>query len=534
MNPRPHILANARVSLTMGKLSLYSRLGLFCWGILWTHKLPAQENYVAFELIRENNWQRLVTEDVDGDGARDLIYSHFQPGLGRELHIHRQQPDGNFESNPQRIEIKTEIIAVGFADLRPEPGKELILLANSAVFSLSTALHGYAGNLKPLLEWDLIADIPNQERVPFFDGIEDLNGDGLADLILPGDEVYGVFLGRENEQFELLHRFSTVNDQLTRAQRSRAETDLDARLSINSEEGVVVELQAQTITPYAGFVEDWGAAERPSRSLLRSDNWMPSALTEELNGDGLKDILYLNVAEDGRGQLNILLQSPSGFPSAPSWSGALETQGDLQLGDVNGDGMMDLLRIDGDGSEWDVFFYLNSGGGFDLSQPAQVMRFSGYDLRLDVFPLEPGEPPLLSVNYYTIPVVEAIRNASINRVQLLYDGAEAGSGQLFRRRPATRLEESFSASNVRGLTEQMSLHHDVDGDGRNDALYVTANGTLAAKRIDPGLQIAPEPFWEYISPRSVFEFEVLPLNNDGSPDLMLRHGTTTTLLVATP
>ena len=73
----------------------------------------AQNNYVAFELNRENNWDQLITEDVNGDGAKDIIFAHFDPNIGRELHIHHQQSDGNFTSNPQRIEIKTEIIAVG-------------------------------------------------------------------------------------------------------------------------------------------------------------------------------------------------------------------------------------------------------------------------------------------------------------------------------------------------------------------------------------------------------------------------------------
>ena len=80
----------------------------------------------------------------------------------------------------------------------------------------------------------------------------------------------------------------------------------------------------------------------------------------------------------------------------------------------------------------------------------------------------------------------------------------------------------------------MSLRYDIDGDGTKDALYVTANGTLAAKKIDPQLQIAADPFWEYVSPRTVFEFDVLQLNSDAVPDLLLRHGTTTSLLVALP
>ena len=162
-----------------------------------------QNNYVAFELNRENNWDQLITEDVNGDGAKDIIFAHFDPNIGRELHIHHQQSDGNFTSNPQRIEIKTEIIAVGFADLRTDPGKELILLANSGVFSLSTAIEGYAGNLKQLFQWDLIAAIPDLAQVQFMQNIQDINGDGHIDLLLPGETSYGLFLGTGNEEFEL-------------------------------------------------------------------------------------------------------------------------------------------------------------------------------------------------------------------------------------------------------------------------------------------------------------------------------------------
>jgi hypothetical protein len=162
------------------------------------------------------------------------------------------------------------------------------------------------------------------------------------------------------------------------------------------------------------------------------------------------------------------------------------------------------------------------------------MRFSGYDVRLNVIPLEQGSAPLLNVSYYTIPVVDAIRNASINRSQLLFGSDDIGENQFFNRRPDSRLDESFSAANVRGLSEQMSLQYDIDGDGRKDAIFVTENGTLAAKKINEDLTIQSQPFWEYISPKTVFEFQVLQLNQDSKPDLLLRHGTTTTFLVGAP
>lgn len=495
----------------------------------------SQSSYVAFELIRDDNWNSLITEDLNGDGAMDIVVSNYQAGLGRELHIYHQQADGNFSSNPQRIEIKTEIIAVGFADLRADPGKELLLFANNGVFSLSTATEGYAGNIRQLIQWDLIAAIPDLEQVQFFDSIEDINNDGRVDLLLPGDEVYGFFIGKEDEQFELISTFTTINQNSSVAQRNNTQSGLDARVGINPDQGVVVEVTTESPSPFRGFIEQWDDQAEEPGALLRSEQWMPSAVLGHVDGDELLDIVYLNVGDDGLGQLNIHYQQPqSGFNQQADWTGSLETRGDLRLVDMNQDRRLDLLRLSGDGNEWDARFFLNDGGRFKLEQPDQIMRFSGYDVRLNFLPREEPATTVLNVSYYTIPVVDAIRNASINRIQLLYGSDDAESGQLFNRRPDARLEESFSAANVRGLSEQMSLNYDIDGDGKRDALYVTENGTLAAKKIDQQLNIADQPFWEYVSPRTVFEFEVLQLNQDANPDLLLRHGSTTTLLVATP
>ncbi len=496
--------------------------------------LSAQNNYAAFELQREENWQPIMLEDMNGDGARDIVVSHFDPGLGRELHIYHQQSDGSFDASPQRVEVKTEIIAIGFADLRTDPGQELVLFANNGVFSLSTNISGYAGNLKLLAEWDLIAAIPDQEQVEFINIPTDINGDGQIDLLLPGNDEYGLFLGKGGEEFELALRFRTLNEDITPVQRARNDVDLDANLGINAEQGVVVELNVEAPSPFDNFIEEWDADTVADRALLRSDQWMPTAVLANLNGDDLLDIAYLNAGDNGMGRMNIHFQSKENlFTQQADWVGDLDSQGDLELVDLNGDGLSDLLRLSGDGNNWNARFYLNEGGKFDFSSPNQVMRFSGYDMNLDVLELTAGELVLVA-SFYTVPVVDAIRNASINRTQLIYGRNAAEPGQVFNRRTNSRLEESFSADNFRGLSEQMTLRHDVDGDGALDALYVTANGTLAAKKIDHQLQIAEEPFWEYVSPRNVFEFEVLELNGDDLPDLLLRHGTTSTLLVALP
>ena len=235
------------------------------------------------------------------------------------------------------------------------------------------------------------------------------------------------------------------------------------------------------------------------------------------------------------GQLNIHYQNlASGFASSPDWTGSIDTRGEIRLVDMDADNRLDLLRIAGEGNDRNAYFYRNQDGSFNLDQANQVMRFSGYDISLNIISVSANSSPLLNVSFYTIPVVDAIRNASITRSQMLFGSNSVEANQFFNRRADSKLDESFSASNVRGLAQQMSLQYDIDGDGRKDAIYITENCTLAAKRISNNLVIENEPFWEYVSSRSVFEFEVLALNQDQKPDILLRHGTATTILVAAP
>lgn len=502
--------------------------------MLITSPASAQNNYAAFELNRENNWDSLVTQDMNGDGMKDLVFSHFDQASGREIHILHQRSDGSFSPQPQRIEVKTEIIAVGFADLREEPGTELLLFASAGVFSLSSMIEGYADNLKPLLEWELIATVPNLEQVSFLETNLDINNDGYIDLLLPGRNSYGVFMGGPAESFKLLSQFDTENEQ-DEAVAVRGQRGLDASIGINSEVGIELNFTVDSNTPYQDLIEQWGKSEEDSETLLSTESWIPNAILAKLNDDELLDILYLNVGSDSLGQLNIHYQnSDVGFNPEPDWTGSIDTKGGIQLADVNGDGLSDIIRVSNSGNEWDAGFYVNQSGDFNLEKASQIMRFSGYDVRLNVVKLTEDSLPILSVNYYTIPVVDAIRNASLNRIQLLFDRNSEDTAQLFNRRPDARIEETFSAANVRGLSEQLSLSYDVDGNGAKDGLYITENGTIAAKKMDSTLLIADEPFWEYIAPRSIFEFEVLNLNEDQLPDLILRHGNTSTVLVARP
>ncbi|MDP1932186.1 MAG: VCBS repeat-containing protein [Gammaproteobacteria bacterium] len=509
-----------------------SILGL-AFTLTWSAHLQAQLNFSASEITLGEWPEDILRADMDGDGRHDIIVPQWSSDTGRELLIYLQQGNGRFPSEPSRhVEIKPEIIAIAIADVRADPGAELLLFSGTDVFSLSSAIASYTGNLKPLFQWELIASVPDRRRVLYFPDIRDMDGDGHVDLLLPGREGYGYFRGGPDESFTLAHTFSTVNEELDPSAIPIGGARFDTNVAINQREGIVLSVRAISNSPFANFVTDWNDVEQTS--LLDIRHFLPSAITTRLNKDDSDDIIFMNIGNDLYGQVNVLLQNSDGsYPDKPNWQGPIDTRGDIRLMDVNGDGLSDLLRIVDNSNDWDVHFFLNREGQFNLMQPDQVMRFSGYDLTLSVTDLNNDGRPQLSASYYTIPVVNAVRNASIVRSQLLF-ASSSQTNQLFNARPDFRLDETFSATQVRGLSSQIHLQTDLNGNGRRDALYLTNEGTLAAKSIDANLRFADTPFWQYVPARTVLRFDVEDLNNDGTADMILYHSTSMTILVSTP
>jgi hypothetical protein len=498
--------------------------------------LAAQSNYIASEIPAAEWPDTLHFADVDGDGRTDIVIPYWSPDTGRQLHIYQQQDDRRYPAQPTRIvDIRPEIVAVTFADLRPEPGEELLLLTGTTVFSLSTAESGYAGNIRRLFDWPLIAGVPDKRMTRFLPRPADLSANGFPDLLLPGPEGYAIFAGTGPELFELRHQFSTINDELDPSDLPPPSGRFNTRVTFDERDGLVV-----SVVPRSGsaFVDFLDTVERDNPgTLLASSRWMPPAILADMTARGSQDIVYLNIGNDILGQLNILRRptgDPAQWPDRPQWQGALEMRGDFHLMDVNGDGLTDVVRIVESSDNWDVSFYVNKGGRFDLQRPDQVMRFSGYDLRLNVTDIMRNGRPQLSVSYYTIPVVNAIRNTSIVRTQLLYGTGGSRDGQLFNSRPDYRLDENFSASSVRGLSSPIYLEADLNRNGRADALYLTPEGTLAAKTINDNLQFSAQPFWQHVPSRTIVGFEVMDMNGDGIPDIILNHSNTTTVLVSAP
>ncbi len=493
-----------------------------------------QANYVSSEIPAPEWPDEIVIADMNGNGRQDILIPVWSPENGRELEIYLQQGNGRFSPDAsRRVRIPPEVVAVALADVRSMPGDELLLFTNSAVFSLSSAIPSLSNNVVELFDWQLVASVPDRRHIHFLPRPTDLTGNGHVDLLLPGREGYGLFEGLGEDRFQALHQFTTVNEALDPAELPPAAGRFNTDITINQRDGLTVNIVPRSASAFEDFVQDWRQTGNRG-ALLESRQGIPGAFTARINNDASGDIVYMNIGNDLRAQVNVLsIRNAEPLDTAQPWSAPADAEGEYHLMDLTGNTMDDVVRIVEEDSDWVIYFYINRDGRFDFDNPAQVMRFSGYDLRLDAVDVDADGIPDLSISYYTIPVTSQLRNPSIVRTQLLYRG-RGGEGQLFASRPDSRLDENFSASNVRALYEPMHLRADINNDGRIDALYVADDGTLSAKRIDDSLRLSSSPFWRHVPNRSILGFEILDMNGNGIPDIVLHHSTATTVLISSP
>ncbi|HEX5008973.1 MAG TPA: hypothetical protein VFY71_01135, partial [Planctomycetota bacterium] len=91
--------------------------------------------------------------DVDGDGDLDLALAVMPSATGsrREVRIFLQGPDHLFPTVPsQVVKAQDDVIACALADVRPDPGEELVFLSRTGAFSYSPTKPGYRDNIRRL------------------------------------------------------------------------------------------------------------------------------------------------------------------------------------------------------------------------------------------------------------------------------------------------------------------------------------------------------------------------------------------------
>jgi hypothetical protein len=473
--------------------------------------------------------------DPDGDGVSSLCVALLRPDGTRELRLHALEPRRIAPRPSHTVPVLEDVLAYGFADVREEPGEELLFLTRTGAYSYSLTREGYRGNIARLATLDLIYSVPDRRELPFW-AYTVPGGAGERDLVLLPGRGGLVALGpsRDGESgdpYEVRTGF--------RADGREVDTgDERGEVSLSGRGGVRLSFRGGSDGD-GPFLDEGDQAG----SLLRGGESYRAPALVDLDGDGLRDLL-LQVEDE----LRVYLCGADGLPSAPTRVEVLPPELEeaaLTLVELNGDGRLDLLaRVSEEGSalensEQRLFLHLAGPGRLLQEAPAQVLRFEAATLRASVADLHGDGRPDLLLRKFTMPsVIESVSGLEFELAHLAFFGT--GERVPFERKPALNQVEVFGAESVGDAIKRRRLERDCDGDGLPDLVEVDTRGRIAVRRVlrDSGFFSGEtweleESAWKRFETRgSILSLEVHDLDGDGLADLVSPGPRSITLLLS--
>lgn len=441
---------------------------------LWVPGLGAQDARLALRvwtLRLPGTELGLDLPDLDGDGRVDLAIAHMAAPTGpaRAVSLFLQGPRGDrFPATPAGTwPVPPDACAFAGGDLDPAPGGELLFLCPGRVVVLRRPAGGAGWGAHELVEVARVEgffDYPEGGGLPVWDLVQDLDGDGLPEVLVPVREGY-LLLARKADaplaargvlevpptlrfgpafEGQLLNRFLTSTSRLRRLVPIDLDGDGRRDLVAYRERGLARFLQRP----------DGSFPRRPDREEpLQTVSAGAGAGGERKGSDQAFDDVRLDVSDwDGDGRADLV---------------ALRTVGEL--------GLFESLRTQV------ILIRGRADGGFDEATPAAVILLKGV-AGDPVFADWDGDGARdLILSSYRVDMFTNVKRALFDSMSIEY--------QIHLRRPgaapfAPDPDHGFDVSvplealEKRGGMVPVELRADVDGDGVRDLVRRAPEGGL--------------------------------------------------------
>ncbi|MCB0353895.1 MAG: VCBS repeat-containing protein [Bdellovibrionales bacterium] len=300
----------------------------------------------------------IASADINGDGHADIVEVGDQSiGLGRQITVRLGNGDGTFQEGVSMSSIMSDIYDVHLEDIngdgqldlitagkRPAVGAGLVVqLGNGdGTFSDATLITNSLGNIRNL-------------------SFGDVNGDGILDILANGTRLdnagaaSGVYLGNGSGSFQEFVTYLYSGTLSTDGHLYDLNNDGYLDLISTSDNG------ASYISVQLGD----GHGSFGTQTTYSAHGTVTNALAiADLNGDGVFDLVAAGAS--GGGSLQVRFgDGNGGFGSAAQYSFSGNTLYSVQIADLNGDGILDLVAggQNSTGGGEDVAVYLGRGDG---------------------------------------------------------------------------------------------------------------------------------------------------------------------------
>lgn len=443
------------------------------------NQLPPDARFRIESIASEKRISALVVADLNGDGRPDIAYY----GEPKELVVLYNEGTNGW-SAPKRWPIDDGQLsenALTTGDLNGDGLTDLVLLGDNCVYFLPQKPDHTLGE---------------PQKIPYSGAVKavqvlDIDGDGLSDLLLVNWEDRNPF------RFRLQHKGGELGPEVYFSMppvRSYCADNLEKNsktevvtIAENSGRAAISTFNRKPAEPLSGSFRQGQLQVLP---FNKTDQARRGVLWADVNGDGLPDLL---VAQPENGQISIYFQQKDGSLSSPKTFPSLAGITDLAVGDWNGDGKPDIFMLSATEHQIGV---TQLDENQRLPFPT-LIPLDGQPLAMAVGALKPGAKPVLAV------IVDQDGKRSL--VTRSADGKSKSQ----------KLSDDFK-SNPTSIA-----FHDVDQDGLTDLVVLIPYEKVKVLR-----QVAGKDFEEIdvAPPGGAMEqpwMTSLDIDGDGKPELLL-------------
>jgi hypothetical protein len=502
---------------------------------------PARADDVTFVTQRLAVEGRLLDArfvDIDADGRNDLVLAvrAHRPGLAprRELRVHALGDDGLVVAEPTLVlPVPEDVIVYGCADVRPEPGRELVLMTRTGAHSYPPRAEGLREGVRRLVTTDLLFQVPSSRHLPAWTYV--LEREGAPDLLVLPDAAHASLWGpRPAAGAADGAPPADAGDYVRLADFGRG--DPAAQFSVKAPGAVRASAAGLRVTIDTGSDKHLFLGEAPKAyaALLQATTRYRAPALADVDGDGREDLL---VYEDRK--LAVHLSGPDGPPALPTrveplpaWLDRPDDDLILNLSDLDGDGDVDVyarLSPDQDGLEPVVYSYfvmLNDGTRLFPEQPDQLLRFEGTGTDSTVIDVDADGRPDFVITKYEVPgLPHLVTGLRLRRSAYVFFAAKRGA---FERKPGLRDEQVFSIESLQDALVNRHIGGDLSGDGIADLVEMDISGRVAIRRIQREgtlfgggrWVVESEPWKRYDLGKDLTRMHVEDVNGDGLVDVV--------------